>query len=214
MAISLDIASGVAAGTLEDLTALVGHYINRSDLADRIPGFIEMAERRLNRILVTPEREIDATATIAATLPLPSDFYQLVSIWLNVNPRVPLEQVTPQELRARYSSQATGQPAVFAISAGMFKFGPAPDGDYTLDYTYIRDIPLLGVNTPSNWLLESHPDIYLYGALVQAEAFLNNDERVPLWRAALDEALAELTDAGNRKRYSAAPLRLRSSVCA
>lgn len=214
MAVSLDITSGVTAGNLEDLTALVGYYINRSDLADRIPGFIEMAERRFNRTLVAPEREIDATVTVAAEVPLPPDFHQLTSIWLNTDPRVPLEQVTPQELRARYSSQTTGRPAVFAISAGNFKFGPAPDSDYTLDFTYIRNIPLLGVNTPSNWLLESHPDIYLYGALVQAEAFLNNDERVPLWRAALDEALAELTDAGNRKRYSAAPLRLRSSVAA
>lgn len=214
MAITLAITTGTVAETYDDLKDLIRAWLNKgSSLDAHIPGFIEMAERRFNRVLVSPDRETDTTQTLStAEISLPEDFWQLTSIWLETDPRVSLEQVSPQELRARYPSQATGQPAVFAISAGKMKFGPAPDGNYSLALTYIRKIPLLGDDVQSNWLLETHPDIYLYGSLLAAEAFLVNDERIPLWKAALDEALQELIDAGNRQRYSASPLRLRPSV--
>ena len=46
-----------------------------------------------------------------------------------------------------------------------------------------------------------------------AEAFLWDDERIPLWKSAWDESLGELkVDHGNRKRYGASPLRIRSTV--
>lgn len=213
MTISLDIQSGVAAATYDDLIALVAAYLNRTDLNARIPALIELAERRFNRTLTTPEREVDEITTVTGDMELPGDFYQLVSVYLATDSKRPLQQVTPQALREMNLSNTPGLPMHFALSAGFMKFGPSPDGPYDLHFTYIRKIELLGVNVPANWLLEKHPDIYLYGTLVQAEAFLNNDERIQLWKGALDEALQELVDMGNRMRYSAAPLRMRSPVC-
>jgi hypothetical protein len=199
-------------GTWTELKASLAEWLNRSDLTAKIPELIALAERKFNRIIVTPEREATVTSTVSSeTLALPSDFWQLRSIHLTTDPRQPLTQVSPMVLRSEYADQTTGEPRVFAIENGAFIFGPAPDASYTLNITYIKTIPPLNASTASNWLLEKHPDIYLYGSLLAAEAYLWNDARLPVWKDALDEAIAELADAGNRYRMSG-PMRLRSPV--
>lgn len=213
MSISLNLTTGVAAPDYDGLVNLVKAYLNRSDLDARIPAFIELAERRFNRVITSPDREVDEITTVSGDMPLPSDFYQLISAYIDTEPKTPLQWVAPQMLTALYPQQTTGRPVVFTIVSNAIKFAPFPDAPYDLHFTYLRKIELLGANVPGNWLLTAHPDIYLYGALVQAEAFLVNDERISLWKGALDEAMGELIDAGNRRRTSAAPVRLRSSVC-
>jgi hypothetical protein len=43
-----------------------------------------------------------------------------------------------------------------------------------------------------NWLLAAHPDLYLFGALVEAEMFGVNDERAPAWKGRRDEIFDEI----------------------
>lgn len=200
-------------GTWTELKASLADWLNRSDLTAKIPEFIALAERRFNRIITHPEREKTTTATLSSErLGVPADLWQLRSIYLNTDPRQPLEQVSPAVLRSEYAQQVTGKPRAFAILDGQFIFGPAPDTSYTVEIAYIAAIDPLNGTTASNWLLEKHPDIYIYGSLLAAEAYLWNDARLGVWKSALDEAIAELTDAGNRYRYSASPMRLRSPV--
>ncbi len=195
-----------------ELKASIAEWLNRSDLTSKIPELIALAERKFNRIIVTPERETTVTSTISSeTLALPADFWQLRSIHLTTDPRQALMQVSPMVLRTEYADQTTGKPRAFAIENGAFIFGPSPDASYTLNITYVKTIPPLNGTTASNWLLEKHPDIYIYGTLLAAEAYLWNDARLPVWKNALDEAIAELADAGNRYRNSI-PTRLRSPV--
>lgn len=44
-----------------------------------------------------------------------------------------------------------------------------------------KDFTALSGNNPSNWILSSHPDVYLYGALVEASPYLSDDARVAVW---------------------------------
>ena len=50
-----------------------------------------------------------------------------------------------------------------------------------------------GTNTTETMLTEN-PDIYLYGALLEAEPFIMNDERVPLWMQGFSQAVADLQE--------------------
>ena len=50
--------------TWTELKASVAEWLNRSDLTSKIPEFIALAERKFNRIIVTPERETIATASL------------------------------------------------------------------------------------------------------------------------------------------------------
>lgn len=199
--------------TWEELKASVAEWLNRTDLTAKIPEFIAFAERRFNRVLTVPERENTATATASSErLALPTDFWALRSLFIQSDPRVALEQVTPSVLRTEYALQATGRPRAFAIIDGEFVFGPAPDSNYTVSIAYQQTIPALGSTQATNWLLTKHPDIYLYGTLLQAEAYVWNDPRLVVWKSALDEAIGELLASGLRRHTNSSPVRLHSPV--
>jgi hypothetical protein len=156
---------------------------------------------------------MEATATLvaAASVALPDDLWELRAVWIERDPRQPLEEVTQAVLRGRYGAQATGLPQVFAVSGGDLLLAPAPDSAFPLVLTYKQTIPALSDAVPTNWLLTKHPDIYLWAALLAAEAYLVNDERLAVWKGALDEAIDELMQAGDRKRFVGG-MRLRSPV--
>lgn len=204
---------GTGVTTYSGLVAAIERWLNRSDLGDVIPDFITLLEDRLNRILRVPEMEAVETFSTTATHDFPTDFLELISLYLDTDPRAYLEPVSVDKLRTDYNCQTTGQPQAFALTNGTITFGPAPDSTYSAILTYYKKIPALGPSNETNWLITSHPSIYLYGALTMAEAFIWDDERIGLWKSAWDEALGELTNLhGARKRYGSAPLRIRSTV--
>jgi len=197
--------------TFAQLQASVARWLDNATLGDRIPELIALAERRFNRILNTPEMEATATLVAAPSVSLPADLWEVRAAWIDSDPRRGIEEVTQSVLRSRYPSQAKGMPEVYAVSGGSLLLGPAPDSAYNLILTYKQSIPALSDAVPTNWLLTRHPDIYLWATLLAAEAYLVNDERLGVWKAALDEAIDELIQAANRKRFTGA-MRLRSPV--
>lgn len=198
--------------TWTELKASLAEWLNRSDLTSKIPEFIAFAERKFNRTLITPERETTATLTATSSVALPSDFWEMRALHIEADPRVRLEQVTPNVLRSAYSSDTTGKPRAYALIGANIILGPAPDSAYSLTIDYYQTIPALASGQATNWLLTAHPDLYMYGSLLQAEAYVWNDDRLGLWKAAHDEVLAEIMQAGNRKRYAGAPVRLRNPI--
>jgi hypothetical protein len=41
----------------------------------------------------------------------------------------------------------------------------------------------------TNWLVENHPDVYLYATLMEAAPYLKADPRIEVWKGFLEEAL-------------------------
>jgi len=62
--------------------------------------------------------------------------------------------------------------------------------------------------TDPNWLLTTHPDIYLYGALVEGAPHLRDDERVVMWESLLQQRIEEMH--GSVRRDPARSLALTS----
>lgn len=213
----IPVGTGVTAGTgintYSGLITSAGEWLDRSDLGDKVPLFILLVEERLNRILRVPEMEETTTLTTdAERIDLPTDFRQARALYLDTDPRQELEAVSLGTLRTKYACQTTGKPECYAISGTEIVLGPAPDDDYDLILTYYQEIPALSLSNESNWVSEKHPSIYLRGILLEAEFFGWNDERLPLLKAAQDEALDELMKQGRTKQFGAAPLRMRPSV--
>ena len=99
----------------------------------------------------------------------------------------------------------SGTPRSYAIVDGSITFAP---GNVTTPITmlYRRRLPALTAASPTNWLLTLAPDVYLYGALTQAEGFLAEDDRVAGWKSMFDEAIAELRMDGARRKWGAGPI--------
>ena len=194
------------------------NWLDRTDLTARIPEFIELAEANFNRVIREPDMvaKDDAFSLASRYTTLPTDTLEITRIVLDVSPPVTLEYLTPEEISERRSVlNSTGRPLYFTViggSANQLEVLPSPDSTYTSSIVYYTKIPALTDAATSNWLLTSHPDIYLYGLLVSAEPYLKNDERLPVWASQLDKSLTELRLQGQRKLHSGSSLRMRSRV--
>lgn len=188
--------------TYAELVAAVGDWLDRADLASRVPTFIQMAEARLNRLLADPEMDVTTTTTASSNATaLPSDFAEMISVSVGHGK---LQSIGPVEF-ATYNTSITGTPTRYAVIDNAIHFAPA-NASAVITMVYRRGIPALGVTLPTNWLLARAPDVYLYGALVQASGFLSEDDRIGMWKAAFDEAIAELRQDGERRKWGAGTL--------
>lgn len=198
---------------LDDYAGLqieIGDWLNRQDLAAKIPTFIRLLESQVNRKLRTHQMMQRATADITDLYTaLPDDFRALYTVILQTNPITPLEYATPGELsdvRSRYSPQ---KPFLYSVVGSAIEVAPAPDTSYPMEITYWQQIPYLSDIAPTNWLLTEHPDVYLFGALMQAAPYLNNDDRVGVWGTALNGILEEIQISDERALKGGVPLKSR-----
>jgi hypothetical protein len=86
------------------------------------------------------------------------------------------------------------------------EFIPTPDTTYDGELTYYAKIPSLSDSNTSNWLLAYAPDLYLYGALVEAEPYLKNDERIAVWGELYLRVIADIEVADERASVASTPL--------
>ena len=204
----------MAITTYAELQTATANWLDRSDLTDRIPEFIELAEANFNRVIRQPDMitKNDSFSIAGRYTTLPADTLEIVRIVLDLTPVIVLEYMTPEELsERRITLTGTGKPYYFTTiggSANQLEVLRSPDDTYTASIIYYTRIPALADGT--NWLLTNHPDIYLFGTLVEAEPYLKNDERMPLWTSRLDKALSDLRLQGQRERHTASGLRMRS----
>lgn len=131
---------------------------------------------------------------------LPADFLSMRMAYIDTCPRVELTYMTPMQLSQEWGCEE-GSPQNYTIIGNELVFGPKPDKQYSVVLTYQRDLTSLSEDNPTNWLIEEHPDIYLFGALAHAEFYGWNDQRLPLVKAQMDEWIDQLNMLGNEKRY-------------
>jgi hypothetical protein len=188
--------------TYSGLQAAIASYLNRADLVDQIPAFIGLAHARINRKLRINDQITRAQVTPTGTyIKLPADWSSHNTLEMT-SPNVgPLLYVTPERFGELAAVPSAAKTHSYTILGGAIRLYPAPADDAVLDLTYYAKAPALTDAAPSNWLLDKAPDLYLYGALLQAEPYLMNDERVALWSAGFDGAIAELNVESERARF-------------
>lgn len=198
-----------------DLVTSVGNWLNRSDLNALIPDFIRLFETRFNREVRHPKMETTAVSVINegdTSVALPSDFLAARTVYVDDDPDNVLVAMSPANLRASYPYQNGGQMAAYAISGDTIELAPAANADGTLTLAYYATVPALTSTETTNWLMTLYPDLYLYGTLCAAQAYLQDDPRLAVWKGALDEAMDSLMREGNKRRVPAGPLTMRSAV--
>lgn len=190
----------VSISTYDELQSEVAGWLNRADLNAEIPTFIRLLEARVNRktrAWQMVKRAYAPLQPVAEYLPLPGDYLELKRVRMTGS-LVPVAQKamdygSDTEIDRIQAECLTPQmPRWYNIVGNALRLAPLPDQAYTAEIVYYAKLPPLAENAQTNWLLADHPDIYLHGALMAASRFLKNDPRVPMWKAALDEALAEL----------------------
>lgn len=192
----------MAITTYAELQTAVATWLARDDLTLRIPDFITLFEASMNRRLRV--RQMEATSDLtpsSGAASLPSDYLQWRSAtWLGAT-SVNLEYVKPEWLIAAYPGSESGTPNYFTIEGSTLKIRPIDTTDIRL--AYYQKVPVLSDSNTTNWLLTAHPDLYLFGTLVEAQIFAGDADSAMsavVWKQRRDEILAEIEALSNKTR--------------
>ena len=173
--------------------------LHRSDLASAVVDFITLCEAKLNKKLRLRALETRVTSSVSTEyVALPTGFLSIRNIQLNSDPKVRLEYVTPDYIDLNYPNSSTGEPKFYTIVGGEIQLAPPPDGTYTVEMSYFKKLDLATDST--NWVLTNSPDVYYYGSLLEAAAYLKNDKRIPIWSSLFEKAVSELELADRNDR--------------
>ena len=205
----------MALTTYTGLKASIADWLNRTDLTAEIPDFISLAEAQMERTLRTRQMIVRANASFNVEYgATPADFLEVKSFKLTgTNPPTPLSFMTIDALDAESTKfTASGRPRFFGVVGTQFRLVPTPDSNYVTELIYYAKLSKLSSSVATNFLLDSSPDAYLYGSLLQAAPYLQDDARIQTWATLYERALNDLQVADDRGATSGGALITRAKT--
>jgi hypothetical protein len=194
--------------TYAGLKNQVVSFLHRASLldavgSDNVPDIIRLGELWIFRKARAPEMEATLSGQIDGTtglLTVPSDYAALKHARLSASPTVPLKMRATRWLLERYPLRsAEGRPHFIGRDGSNFIFGPFPDSAYTVDGVYYAKPTTIA--TSANTLFLANPDLYLYAALAEAEAYVKNDKRILIWIAKRDSICKDVNNEADEGRF-------------
>lgn len=181
----------------------------------RIPDFITLAESRIFKRLRVPENMFRSTALINEPRErVPELFIELDSL-AYIAP-IPadssaakgkthvLRYVSPHQFYS-YFDDKEGDPFFYTIVGPEISFGPFINWDITIpadelgsiELVYFAASPTLDTtdDADTNDILLHYPDIYLYGSLIESQAYISSSpELYSRWAQLFNTAIEEAND--------------------
>ena len=202
----------MAITTYAELKSSIANWLNRDDLTSVIPDFISLTEAGINRDLrhYKMVNRVDATLD-SRYVQVPADWLETLRFSLTTDVTRPLEMASLDDMikYRQNNSNASGTPRFYSHAGESIEVFPTPDGEYGMQLMYYQSIPELTDSNTYNWLLQDSPDVYLYGSLIQAAPYLNDDARTQTWAALYSSAMQSLQKASNDTRFAGSGLRMR-----
>jgi hypothetical protein len=171
-----------------------------------------MFERAANRRLRVRQQETTAQLTPApigascSGAPLPVDYLAFRRVTWNgmasQGSTWELEYVVPTYMHFRFPviNNSVGVPQIFTIENGNLLVPTLNSSP--IELAYFQKIPALGTpqGSGTNWLLSEHADVYLWGSLCEAAAFVLDLEKAAFWKTRRDELFDEIIALSNKSR--------------
>ena len=202
----------MAITTYAELQSSIANWLNRDDLTAITPDFISLAEAGINRDLrhYRMINRVDATLD-SRYVQMPADWLETVRFGITSGATQRIELISRDDMLEyrQKNNDIAGVPRFYANIGDTIEVFPTPDAEYQMQLQYYAKTPALSDSNVKNWLLSEAPDIYLYGALVQAAPYLNDDARVQTWAALYSAALQSLQKASDDTRFAGSGLRMR-----
>ena len=196
----------------------IARFLMRDDLTAMIPTFVRLTEAELNRNLRVRQMLVRAVSTVepfaagASFITLPSDWLEAKNVQFNADSagvRV-LKYITLQEADKIRATGVTGNARYYSIHGNEIEFVPPVAEDKQIELTYYAKIPALQGDSDTNWLLNTWPDLYVYGSLLKGAEFLVDDDRAKnIWQPAYSKIFEEARLQDERAEISGSALRAR-----
>lgn len=194
------------------LVASIANWMDRQDLTAVIPDFITLFEA--DALISLPLKTIYNLTKVALVtsgssnqVALPSDFLAAKAL-INQGPAgasgvayAPINIVSIESLYGLYPQPNADVPKACAIVGSFLEFAPYPSGVYNLNFYYYKRATPLTAAAPTNWLMTNFPQLYLFGTLIAAEAFLGTDPRMQTWGGFYQTALDKIQASADSFMY-------------
>lgn len=171
----------------------------------RFDDFLELVEARLNRTNFTKDQEGESYTELVAgtfTYPLPADYHRMrnasVAPTLTDKPE-PLIYVPPTYYDIYVKD--SGETGIYTLFNTNIKVWPVID-NYILSILYHKKIPPLTSLATTNWVSINHPDLYVYGLLVEICSYRKDWDTSKLWEERFMGTIAILTDQDSKTTWS------------
>jgi len=179
----------MAIDTYTSLKAAIERWTHRSDLDSYIDDFIDITESRLNRELQVSQQETRVTLSASSEyISFPTDSISIRAIQLNSSPVRELQYITPIEMD-RLADNSTDL-NYYTIEGNQIRLQSVSSD--SIEVIYYTKISALSDANTSNWLLETHPEAYLYGAVSEAFKYSQDDEQASKYVAMFNEVISRI----------------------
>lgn len=202
----------MAISTYAELQDAILAWINKQDVEQSLGSIIAMTEADLNRKVRHWKMEKRATVSLDDQYSrVPSDWIETIRFYLTGNGTSELILASRSDLlnRRELANDTGGTPRYYTMSDGAFEVYPTSNGNFTAELLYYGKTDALSNSVTTNWLLTDHPDVYLYGSLVHASAFMGEDNRIQVWNTMYQTALDQVNGSSEAARYSGSGLRMK-----
>jgi hypothetical protein len=213
---------------LGDLESAISEWLGRAgdvSLAARADEFIALFEADFAldpEMRLVDMQEIDTATLVSASITLPTGYLEMTRFKVLGSGSTPdqvLDYVTPAQAGRMdtWSQASTGGAQIskyFTEIAGQLVVTPqkwAPLGA-TVELVYYKFTQLKDSVGGVNWLLQKFPQIYLYGSLMQAAAYIDDKATTGQWASGLQTAMLKLAKADARRKTGSGPLIVRPST--
>lgn len=196
------------------LKTAMGTWVAREEVSDaQLSEFVSLFEARANVELPLRTAEVDTTltgSTSSRQLTLPSDFLEPVALFLTTYGTQ--QQLSPIIAGNYELDTANGPPSAWAINGSNIDLDAPCDQAHTFTFRYRMKLLNLASTDP-NWLLTNHPNVYLWGSLVEFATWIRDSNLISLFNGRYEEAREGVAWLAARSKANA-PLRMDAALVA
>jgi hypothetical protein len=181
--------------TYDTLVQDVIKYSERTDtnFVDQIPRLIMMTEQAIaSEIKTLMQLNVINTVLIPndPVLQKPVRWRKTTSMKINGEPVL----TRSMDYVSQFQAEApTGSPLYYGdYDYDHWALAPIPDQAYPLQIIYYSRIQPLDIENQENLLTREAPQALLYGTLLQAQGYLKNIEKLPVWKSFYTDAITAL----------------------
>ena len=158
--------------TYSELQTGVADYLHRTDLTEKLPNFVTLAESVLFRELSIRDMAISVDLTTTGEYcDLLADFGDVVKLTVTYgSTETPLDYKSPP-----YSWVGVGRPNVYTLESNQLRIFGAGTG-FAFKLYYKPKIQALSDSNTTNWLLDNAYDLYFYATALEAAKYIRDGQ--------------------------------------
>ena len=179
-----------------------------TEFSNEIDKFIDLAELRISRDVITPEFKRKVTSAFTANDPfltMPTDLVTLEHLQvINSNVRTLLLLKSDEFITEYWPNRtSTGVPKYYTyFDTSTIYVAPTPSSNLSIQLSYKRRLPALSSSNTSNWTSINAADALLYACLIEASVFNRNYNLQDRYTAMYQQAVKAINNEQSNKLSS------------